>query len=134
MRAGGVLPAQQIRMGGEYGMNREIERFRGCILGGAAGDALGYPVEFYGEAEILRQFGAAGVTRYAPRGGIAEFSDDTQMTLFTANGLLLARAQGIPAVRGIRAAYLDWYQTQCRSAPSGAPHAAWLANENKSKN
>jgi len=37
------------------------ERFRGCLLGGAVGDALGAPVEFMGHAEILRRFGAAGI-------------------------------------------------------------------------
>ena len=106
---------------------RDRDRFRGCIVGGAAGDALGYPVEFYLETEIFRYYGPGGVTRFPPDGA-AEFSDDTQMTLFTANGLLLAQARGLPPVEGIRAAYADWYETQMRRAPGGGPHAAWLAN------
>jgi ADP-ribosyl-[dinitrogen reductase] hydrolase len=37
-------------------------RFRGCLLGGAVGDALGAPVEFMPIAEITRGFGQrAGV-------------------------------------------------------------------------
>ena len=39
-----------------------IDRFRGCLLGGATGDALGAPVEFMRRADILRRFGQAGIT------------------------------------------------------------------------
>ena len=34
------------------------DRFRGCLVGGAAGDALGYPVEFQHEEEIRSRYGA----------------------------------------------------------------------------
>lgn len=30
-----------------------LDKFRGCLIGGAAGDALGYAVEFLDEAAIL---------------------------------------------------------------------------------
>ena len=63
---------------------RSLDKFRGCLLAGAAGDALGYEVEFMPEEEIFRRFGEAGITEYRLRGGVAEISDDTQMTLFTA--------------------------------------------------
>lgn len=36
------------------------ERFLGCLLGGAVGDALGAPVEFMTRTDILRRFGPAG--------------------------------------------------------------------------
>src|SRR5579859_4034097 len=67
------------------------ERVRGCLLGGALGDALGWPVEFQRLERILDRHGAEGV-RSLPRplGALAEVTDDTQMTLFTAEGLLLA--------------------------------------------
>lgn len=32
---------------------RNIDKFRGCLIGGAAGDALGYAVEFKREDEIF---------------------------------------------------------------------------------
>ena len=38
-------------------MKRDIDHFRGCLLGGAIGDALGWPVEFkkwFGNEDILR--------------------------------------------------------------------------------
>ena len=36
---------------------RNQDRFRGCLIGGAAGDALGYAVEFKGEQEIFSRYG-----------------------------------------------------------------------------
>ena len=61
-------------------------RFRGCLLGGAVGDALGAPVEFWSRSEILRQFGPDGVRDYIPAyGRIGAITDDTQMSLFTAD-------------------------------------------------
>jgi ADP-ribosylglycohydrolase len=93
-------------------------RFRGCLLGGAAGDALGAPVEFMTRAEILECFGAGGIADYAPAyGGIGTITDDTQMTLFTGEGLLRAWLRGTskdvasyPAV--VARAYLRWLHTQ----------------------
>lgn len=66
-----------------------VSRFQGCLLGGAVGDALGAPVEFKSREQILRRFGPGGVTGLEPAfGGIGRITDDTQMTLFTAEGLL----------------------------------------------
>lgn len=72
---------------------KTIDQIRGCLLGGAAGDALGYPVEFMGEKAIFLRYGKKGITEYEldPKLGKALISDDTQMTLFTANGLLAGR-------------------------------------------
>ncbi len=95
-----------------------LERFRGCLLGGAVGDALGASVEFMQRTEILRRFGPKGITRYAPiYGGLGKITDDTQMTLFTAEGLIRGWVQGCfkgmtnyPKVTAH--AYLRWLQTQ----------------------
>jgi ADP-ribosylglycohydrolase len=65
------------------------QRIAGCILGGAIGDALGWPVEFLSSAAIRRAYGENGITNLDKKGKTyAEFSDDTQMTLFTADGIL----------------------------------------------
>lgn len=32
---------------------KNLDKFKGCLVGGAAGDALGYPAEFLDEASIL---------------------------------------------------------------------------------
>jgi ADP-ribosylglycohydrolase len=93
-------------------------RFEGCLLGGAVGDALGAPVEFMRRDEILRKFGPKGITKYAPAyGGVGKITDDTQMTLFTAEGLIRGWVRGclkgITTYSGVTAhAYLRWLQTQ----------------------
>ena len=94
------------------------ERVRGCILGGAIGDALGAPVEFDGIDDLRRRFGPAGVTDYAEAyGRTGAITDDTQMTLFTAHGLIRAsaryRGKGIVSVPAmIDSAYATWLATQ----------------------
>src|SRR6202521_3365712 len=66
-------------------------RFSGCLLGGAVGDALGAPVEFLDLDEIVSAFGETGIRDYAPAyGKLGAITDDTQMTLFTAEALLSA--------------------------------------------
>lgn len=103
-------------------MNALQDRIRGSLIGGAIGDALGYPVEFiYSFGEIQKRYGERGITRLdtkqhwleeAEQAGKAVVSDDTQMTLFTANGLLNAKKQGISLKFGICSAYVEWYLTQ----------------------
>ncbi len=120
---------------------RDQDRFRGCLLAGAAGDALGYEVEFLSEEEIFRRFGERGITEYCLHNGVAAISDDTQMTLFTAAGLLWGTTRGKtrgimgPYAEYIRLSYLDWLRTQEESYPlrkkdPGAweEPASWLTN------
>jgi len=94
-------------------------RYRGCLLGGAVGDALGAPVEFMSLTEIRETFGRSGITEFTTafnrKGAI---TDDTQMTLFTAEGLLRAYVAGaasgdLAAVAPFVAnAYARWLATQ----------------------
>ena len=114
---------------------RNLDRFRGCLIGGAAGDALGYAVEFLGENQIFSRYGESGITEYALTNGKAEISDDTQMTLFTATGLLLGTTRGM--MRGIMGsyesyihyAYTDWLKTQEERFPLKKEyHYSWLVN------
>ncbi len=90
-------------------------RIRGCLLGGAVGDALGEPIEFMSLDRIRESFGPDGITDYA--GPVGHISDDTQMTLFTAEGMIRAELRAIekgichaPSVVGH--AYLRWLHTQ----------------------
>lgn len=115
---------------------RDLNRFKGCLIGGAAGDALGYTVEFMSASSIFKKYGTKGITEYALHNGVAEISDDTQMTLFTANGLLIGTTRGkLRGVMGdyaecyINYSYLDWYRTQTEQYPlSGGYHYSWLDN------
>lgn len=94
------------------------DKFRGCLVGGAAGDALGYAVEFLSVQEIERKYGAGGIREYNLTDGAARVSDDTQMTLFTANALLFGTTRG--SMRGIMGSYesyvaefyKEWLETQ----------------------
>lgn len=96
------------------------ERFKGCLLGGAIGDALGYPVEFMSLNQIKHTYGQKGLTDLIvnKENNVAIISDDTQMTLFTADGLLLAylgikeEGTGSYAGSGIYQSYLRWLYTQ----------------------
>lgn len=97
-----------------------LDKIRGCMVGGAVGDALGYAVEFWDEDRIFSTYGASGITEYAldAATGKALISDDTQMALFTANGLLFGHTRlcmrGIGAMPRcyVQAAYQDWLRTQ----------------------
>ncbi|MBK1734856.1 ADP-ribosylglycohydrolase [Halorhodospira abdelmalekii] len=113
----------------------QSDQFRGCLLAGAVGDALGAPVEFMSRAQIVDRFSPNGMTQYAPAyGGRGRITDDTQMTLFTAEGLLRAWVRG--SMRGITTytgvtsnAYLRWLQTQEENPQRGfdpGSEGGWL--------
>ncbi|MBL0143812.1 MAG: ADP-ribosylglycohydrolase family protein [Betaproteobacteria bacterium] len=94
-------------------------RYRGCLLGGAVGDALGAPVEFMTGREIRARYGKEGIRDFDRAfGRVGAITDDTQMTLFTAEGLLRGLVRfnhrGIgPAFESVTAnAYLRWLRTQ----------------------
>jgi hypothetical protein len=106
-------------------------RIRGCLFLGAVGDALGGPVEFSSLTAIRAQHGSEGVREMLPAyGRRGAITDDTQMTLFTAEGLLRASARftdrGIcspPDV--VKHAYYRWFWTQGMSV---SPELAQLAD------
>ncbi|HEX2695725.1 MAG TPA: ADP-ribosylglycohydrolase family protein [Acidobacteriota bacterium] len=118
----------------------------GCLLGGAVGDALGAPVEFLSTDGIRRRYGDAGITGYVEFwSGQGAFTDDTQMTLFTAEGLALAgeKARGggpkalFAIVESVHRAYLRWLLTQgeeanwgrARATPAALKAEGWLILE-----
>lgn len=85
-----------------------LDRSLGCIIGGAVGDALGYEVEFLSLAQIRARYAGGRIERYSAVP--AHFSDDTQMTLFTAEGMVNTHERDY--IAHIRKAYLDWFATQ----------------------
>ncbi|RNL87584.1 ADP-ribosylglycohydrolase family protein [Halostreptopolyspora alba] len=111
-------------------------RVRGCLLGGAVGDALGAPVEFMTLSAIRSEHGDQGIQEYvADRGqnrhGLV--TDDTQMTLFTMEGMIRAglrrdRGIGFNPVGPLHQSYLTWYETQTRRGSSG-DWPGWLQGE-----
>lgn len=135
-----------------------IDKYRGCLLGGAAGDALGYAIEFDREEAIAARYGSRGIRDYQlDERGLAPFSDDTQMTLYTANSLLCSLAalsaqasgdaqdsgdaqasSGAPALPSPAALatyapaqmaqfYVEWMYTQVSPYPLAEPKA-WISS------
>lgn len=128
-----------------------IDKYRGCLLGGAAGDALGYAIEFDREEAIAARYGSRGIRDYQlDERGLAPFSDDTQMTLYTANSLLCSLAalsaqasSGAPTLASptlpspaalasyapaqMAQFYVEWMYTQVSPYPLPKPKA-WISS------
>ena len=110
---------------------KKLDLVRGSLIGGAAGDALGYAVEFSSYRSIISKYGDQGITEYELSNGVAEISDDTQMTLFTANGLLMGLTRwymrGIGATPHFYVQYEEnctfeqkqWYERYWMMKPAG---------------
>lgn len=101
-------------------MSKE-SKIKGSLLGGAIGDALGYPIEFERNIKEKER------TRFKDEGLI---SDDTQMTLFTANALiwretrLNMRGIAMLPVDAIYFGYKDWLDTQ--NGTNGERSISWI--------
>lgn len=106
------------------------DKCRGSLVGGAIGDALGYEVEFMSFSAIRKRFGENGISDYVLHKGVAEFSDDTQMSLFTAEGLLSGIEDGKNFEKEllpyITEAYEYWYNTQ--TGPALKMSGSWLTH------
>ena len=108
-------------------------RIHGCLLGGALGDALGYTVESDSVPEIRRRFGAGGLNGFEDLSGPCHFSDGTQLTLYTVDGLVEAlewanSGVGADVNACLWLAYLRWLASQGEDAgPSApAPQPRWI--------
>lgn len=116
-------------------MNKR-DKFMGCLIGGAIGDALGYAVEFSSENEIFAKYGKSGITEFVLRDGKAVVSDDTQMTMFTAAALLNGTCGNAGSFeKSIANAYSGWYLTQTRTFPVDIKEKyakyCWIMNESR---
>ena len=115
MRSDNIAPLK-----GTGEAKRDLDKIRGGLFGGAVGDAIGYAIEFLNEEQISDIYGSNGITEYKldKISGKALISDDTQMSLFTACGILVGDIRG--CMRGIQGdphsyvnlAYSDWLKTQ----------------------
>ncbi|WP_433870306.1 ADP-ribosylglycohydrolase family protein [Saccharopolyspora sp. CA-218241] len=110
------------------------ERFVGAMLAGAIGDCLGFPYETGDIGQIRDREGHLGITepRRVMQNG-AEVSDDTQMMLFTLEGLIRAHVArrmnpvDNDPVPEVQHAYQRWLHTQDQSwAQVGGPFALRL--------
>jgi len=71
-----------------------LNRFKGCLLGLAVGDALGAPVEFLSLEIIKEKYGEKGIVEFDVWNGFKSgfYTDDTQLSLATAKGCISAQS------------------------------------------
>jgi len=102
---------------------RNQDSFRGCLIGGAIGDALGWPVEFQSLREVKLKYGENGIQELiVNQRGVAEITDDTQLTLFTAAGIVSDEPIGVYC------SYLYWLKTQGVEPNVQVEIDCWLVN------
>jgi len=83
------------------------DRFVGCLLGLAIGDALGMPVEGWSAAAIRARYGRLVSFLPAPRRGLraGQFTDDTQMAIYLAQSIVDC---GSVEPEHVAQAWVDW--------------------------
>lgn len=105
--------------------------FRGCLLGMAVGDAMGYPVDPLSLNDIRENYGPNGLLGYDLANGYADVTSYTQLGAFTCNGLLIAMTRGqmmgrmAPLVKYVGLSSREWMASQ---RPWGRPERTfcWL--------
>lgn len=105
--------------------------YRGCLLGMAVGDAMGYPVDSLRLSEIRENYGPNGLLGYDLANGYADVTSYTQLAAFTCNGLLIALTRGqmmgrmAPLVKYVGLSSREWMASQ---RPWGRPERTfcWL--------
>jgi ADP-ribosylglycohydrolase len=111
-----------------------LKKYQGCLIGLAIGDALGAPVENLGLGEIRVRYGIDGIRDFDEFRGFAEgcYTDDTQMSLATAHGIIdaekLRREGDEPdAAWSVYNRYLQWLETQKDPEQRRGPGTTCLA-------
>ena len=110
--------------------------YRGCLLGLAVGDAMGYTVDSKTWPQIQEDYGPNGLLGYDLVNGYAEVSSHTQIAAFTCNGLLLGLTRGqmtgrmAPFVRYIALSSKEWAMSQ-RSWGRPDQNHCWLMRKSE---
>ena len=106
--------------------------YRGCLLGMAVGDAMGYTINQKSWDEIQEDYGPNGLMGYDLVNGYAEVTSHTQLSAFTANALLLGLTRGqttgtmAPLIRYIGLGQREWAKCQRYRSPQ-LPLFCWLS-------
>lgn len=79
-------------------MDQKTAAYRGCLLGLAVGDAMGYTVDKKTWDQICEDYGPNGLLGYDLANGCAEITSYTQYAAFLCNGMLLGAMRGNPAL------------------------------------
>ena len=112
-------------------MKEKQNKFRGCLLGLAVGDAMGYTVDSKTLSQIYEDYGPNGLLGYDLANGCAEITSYTQLSAYCANALLLMlthrqmRGSCAPTLRYFSLALREWARTQQYSDPE--QNRCWLS-------
>lgn len=95
-------------------MDQRSSASRGCLLGLAVGDAMGYPVDKKSWPEICENYGPNGLLGYDLANGSADVTSYTQLAAFVCNGLLLGATRGNPELysRYLALSLREWAKSQ----------------------
>lgn len=111
-------------------MDRRYAVVRGCLLGMAVGDAMGYPVDKKSWTEITEDYGPNGILGYDLVNGTADITSYTQLAAFACNGVLLCMTRRKPdqfskyIILGLR----EWARSQQFRMVADRTYC-WLAQE-----
>jgi len=103
----------------------ELDRFRGCIIGLAVGDALGHPTEFIPSVRAIRaRWGERGINNFEATANHppGTFTDDTQMSIAAVRALIRAGHAGMePLMNTLAGEFVAWADSPDNDrAPGGA--------------
>lgn len=113
-------------------MANRLSSYKGCLLGLAAGDAMGYAVANQSLEQIRDNYGPSGLLGYDLVNGYAYVTSHTQMAAYACNGLLLGVTRGqmrgvmAPYVRYVAAAELEWAKHQGYRRDINLPRNCWI--------
>ena len=114
-------------------MENRLESFKGCLLGLAVGDAMGYAVDHKTLAQIREDYGPNGLLGYDLVNGYAEISSHTQLAAYSCNGLILGMTRGqmrgamAPYVRYVAAAEQEWARLQGYRRDPSILNYCWIS-------
>ena len=105
--------------------------YRGCLLGMAVGDAMGYTVDSRSWPQIREDYGPNGLLGYDLVNGYADVTSYTQLAAFVCNGLLFGMTRGqmlgkmAPFIKYVALAEREWAASQ-RSWGRPSQSYCWL--------
>lgn len=115
-------------------MWNRLASYRGCLLGLAVGDAMGYTVDHKSLSQIREDYGPNGLLGYDLCNGYADTTSHTQIAAYSCNGLLLGMTRGqmrgmmAPYVRYIAAALREWARLQGYRRDNTILNNCWISN------
>ena len=109
-------------------MDELLNAYRGCLLGMAIGDAMGFPIDELGWEDIQNQYGPNGLLGYdLQEQEFAQVSSYTQIAAFFCNGLLLSISRRRPDhLQYGKLALREWTRSQ-QFYRDPEPSLCWLA-------